>query len=108
MIPAASLSRRSFLPSLRKPVNAARTLWTCHPVAAIRSSIAAPLGCCSRARIAPFFDGREDGAPERIFNARDDAALATDCCFLAGFDELRPVLRGCADFRLALRDLGMI
>src|ERR1700724_2647815 len=95
-MPAASLSRRSSFPSLRRPVRAARTLCTCQLVAAINSLIAAPSGRCSRARIVPFFDGRAAVAGERTFAARDEAALVASGRALAGFADLRAGLRaGC-------------
>ena len=92
MTPAASLSRTSSFPSLRRPVNAARTLCVCQPVASIKSPIAAPFGRSSRATIAAFFDGRTGAADERALEDRDDAALVA-CCFEAGFADLRAVLR---------------
>src|ERR1700730_11696424 len=56
--PASSFARISSLPSLRRPVRAARTLCTCHPVASVKSLIAAPSGRSSRPRMAAFFDWR--------------------------------------------------
>src|SRR5437667_12078685 len=104
--------RTSSFPSLRRPVSAARTLCTCHPVAAVKSPIAAPSGRCSRLRIVAFFDGRAGVAGERTFAARDDAALVARRCGVAGLADLRALFRaGCpaAFGLLALRcDLGMI
>jgi hypothetical protein len=45
-------------PGARWQVSAARTLCTCHPVAAVKSLIAAPSGRSSGPRMAAFFDWR--------------------------------------------------
>src|SRR5436305_3780386 len=104
-MPAASLSRTSSFPSLRRPVSAARTLCTCQPVALVRSSSAAPSGRSRRATIAAFFDRLAGVAGERTFGTRNDAALAgrfgaDDLADL--WSALRAGLPVCV-----LRDLGM-
>jgi hypothetical protein len=46
---------------LRNPVNTARTLWDCHPVAVVSSLIAAPCGRCNNPTIEAFLLCRAGG-----------------------------------------------
>src|SRR5205807_5696354 len=97
---ASPLARTSSLPALRRPVRAARTLCTCHPVAAVRSLIAAPFGRSSKPTMAAFFDWRIGAATEP--GLLGEAVKAGARFPYRRFADLRSVLRArCFGARVA-------
>jgi hypothetical protein len=96
---------------LRRPVRAARTLCTCHPVAAVKSLIAAPSGRSSRPSMIAFFDWRIGTVTEPALALAGEAVAAGARFACRWVTDLRSVLRGrcfVAPVAVAFVVLGMI